>query len=90
MMLYISHVIEEAVDVREKCIFGAKSSMSMMKMKSVVMLERFPKILSPLSHIGSLEARFRRPTVPSHDVGRKAAWEDLIGGSNLWNLEAVV
>jgi hypothetical protein len=46
----------------------------MMKMKSVVTLERFPKILSPLSHIGSLEARFQRSIIPSHDVGRKAAW----------------
>ena len=68
-----SHVIEKVVDVGEEVIVGevVVGVRGVRDEQVSSRTERSPKTLSPFSHTGRKELRFRRPTIPTRGARRK-------------------
>jgi hypothetical protein len=73
------HVAEEVVDVGEEVLVGEDVLLMGVRDEELVSSrgERSPKTLSPLSHTGSHETGFRRPTVPARGARRRTGWGRL-------------
>jgi hypothetical protein len=67
----VAHVVVEVADVGKEVLVGEEVVGVRGVEEASSRTKRSPKILSPLSHTGSQEAGFRRPTISARGARRK-------------------